>query len=183
MRYAIVLYLDEKSETRLCHLQEKMVQEGLSAVLPESQRWRPHLTLIKLGGVEDEPLLLDLLRRYAYERAPLGLRMESLGVFLDLREIFLAPAPTSALLKDHEDLYDRADRQQMSAERRYSPDCWTPHVTIVDGVARERLGRAVQIASENLELPMVARVISIGVLRISQDSSRIEKVREFDWGR
>ncbi|MCU0861380.1 MAG: 2'-5' RNA ligase family protein [Methanomassiliicoccales archaeon] len=183
MRHVVVLYLDEGSEGRMRQAQARLAKEGFATPSQAAPELRPHLTLVSLGGVEDEPTLMDIVRRYAYERAPLGLRLESLGVFPSSGVVFLAPAPSSALLKDHEELYDRADRQQLVADRRYAPDSWTPHCTIAAGLPRERLGRAVELVLEEVKLPMISMVGSVGILRVANDPVRIERVRDFEWGR
>jgi len=183
MHHVVLLYLDERSENSISRLQRSLDDAGLPTPLRDRPGLRPHLTLASYPMVLDEAVLMDIVRRYAWARAPLGLRFESLAVFPGTGVLFLSPAPSLALLKDHEDLYDMVDRLELPGDAHYTPDSWTPHCTLGKGMTVKQLGTALDLVLGQLALPIVAKARSIGVVRVGDEPKDVRLLNEFAWGK
>lgn len=184
MRHAVLLYLDEESEATIQKMQWTLDAAGLPTPMRHWPELKPHLTLASYLEVPHEATLIDLVRRYASNKPPLGMRFESLGIFLrPTIVVFLAPDPSLALLKDHEDLYDQVDRLELPVDRHYAPDSWTPHCTLAEGLKREQLSEAVGLLAKDVAFPLVARVRAVGVVRVEDEPVAIKRLAEFPWGK
>jgi 2'-5' RNA ligase len=184
MRHAVLLYLDEESEAAILGLQRALDAAGLPTPLRHWPELRPHITLASYLDVPHEATLIDLVRRYAWAKPPLGIRFESLGIFLRPSTVlFLSPDPSLALLKDHEDLYDQVDRLELPMDRHYAPDSWTPHCTISEGMRQEQLVEAVRIVAGEATFPLVARARAVGIIKVEDEPVAIKSLAEFPWGK
>lgn len=183
MRHVVILYMDEESEAVVSGLQRSLDAVGVATPLRCGPEQRPHITMASYLAVPNVADLVDLVRRYAWARAPLGIRFESLSVFPRTGVLFLAPAPSLGLLRDHEDLYDQVDRLELPADAHYAPDSWTPHCTLAEGLAKEQLGPSMDQVLRELKFPFVARARSVGVIKVDGEPPTVKSLAEFAWGK
>lgn len=127
MRYAIELIFDQATEESLTDLIDGLEGAGIAPTLLDFDD-RPHVTL----GVFESDNPTDLMRRLktlARTLSTVPLKFESVGFFQETGVVFLAPAPTRALLDLH-----RAVQKLLRPQLRKVP-CANADYYAVDNLA------------------------------------------------
>jgi 2'-5' RNA ligase len=152
MRYAIELVFDEATEAKVADLIVGLQGIGIFPTLFQYDE-RPHMTLA-IFEADDHKNLLKILKRISKKAGALPLKFESFGVFHKKGVLFLAPAPTQALLRFHRSLR-RSLRpflkdNRWEAAEYYRLDCLVFHCTLALGLKPQKLLKALQWAMEQL---------------------------------
>lgn len=87
MRYAIEMYFDTETETKIIDLAQKIAKNKLSTKFLE-WKTRPHVTLAIFNDV-DEDRCTELLEKFAREHKAYPAFLDSVGMFTDTKTIFL----------------------------------------------------------------------------------------------
>lgn len=132
--FAVVLYFDDFTEHRVRQAWESLDRSGVpSAGETYEEGYRPHITLAILSTPHPEQAAARL-------RAPLSnvsglpVSLTALGFFLtDKAPAFLSVAPTSRLLRLHDDVHSALGA--METWSYYRPGNWMPHCTLAMDVA------------------------------------------------
>jgi 2'-5' RNA ligase len=141
--YAVELTFDPIGEATVRVLRSALHAAGI----PPSPRLldaRPHISLAVLE-IDDAEALLAETAAFAVEIPPLSLDIAAVAGFAgDGGVLFLAPAPTEALLRWQRSLVERIAALPAEPEvwLHYRPDRWTPHCTLEVDVAVELLPAA-----------------------------------------
>lgn len=127
--FAVVLYFDEFTEHRVRQAWDALDQYGVpSAGATNEPDYRPHITLAMLDTAYPEQAVARLRLPLA-NVAGLPVSMTALGFFLTNRApAYLAVAPTSALLRLHDQVH--AALGGMDTWAYYRPGNWMPHCTL-----------------------------------------------------
>lgn len=128
MQYAIELYFDEKTESQLMELAQKIADEKISTKFLE-WKTRPHLTLACFNDVDEDDCrgkLKDFVTNYRVLPAYIG----SVGMFNDTRTIFVSPVMNRDMYQFQRELYECLQGFDASGWEWYCPDRWVPHCTI-----------------------------------------------------
>jgi 2'-5' RNA ligase len=126
--FAITLRLCDASAQSIRALWQTLADAGLSTDML-SLGYHPHITLAICPDDTPEPPLHDAAAHVARARGTLKLSLGALGVFATQPGVvFLAPAPTPALL----DLYASALEAlaDLPISAHYRRGAWMPHVTL-----------------------------------------------------
>ena len=75
------------------------------------------------------------------------------------------------------------DRLELHGNARYAPDHWTPHCTLGEGMTAEQLGTAFGLVLGHLTFPILAKVRSVGVVRVGDEPEDFRPLNEFAWGK
>lgn len=163
MPHAILLYFDPATQTAIRAVWKELTDTQIAPYLYESPN-RPHIKLAIFEGLE-LPEAETRLKALAAETPTIPLNFKQVGIFPNERPtVFLAPAPTSALL----DLQTRVDGalRDIGAYPPYDffrAGHWLPHCLLAMDLPPERLNDAVAVAAR-LALPMPGEAVAIGVI-------------------
>lgn len=128
MQYAIELYYDKETESKLFSLAQKIADEKLSTKFLE---WgtRPHLTLACFNDVDEEKCA-EKLKEFARQHRAVPAYIGSVGMFNDTKTIFVSPIMNRSMYQFHAELHAALKDFDESGWEWYCPDRWVPHCTV-----------------------------------------------------
>lgn len=129
MQYAIELYYDNETESKLFDLARKVAEANLSTKYLE-WKTRPHVTLACFNDVDEEKCI-ELLKRFAKSHKPTPANLESVAMFNDTKVIFIAPTMNHSMFELHKELHDCMEEFDKEGWHWYCPDDWVPHCAVV----------------------------------------------------
>jgi 2'-5' RNA ligase len=104
---------------------------------------RPHITLALFRTSEPEGVS-ELTASFAAQLAPFGVSLATVGQFPTSEGVvYLSPAPSLALARAHELLYDLLGPQRELVHTYYQPGAWHPHCTMAINVPAELINAVV----------------------------------------
>lgn len=132
--FAVVLYFDDFTEKRVRQAWEALDSYGVPSVgATHEATYRPHITLAMLNTAYPEQAAARL-RMPLSNVSGLPVSMTALGFFLTNKApAYLAVAPTSALMRLHENVHSALGA--METWPYYRPGNWMPHCTLAMDVA------------------------------------------------
>lgn len=160
MPYAITLRFDEATAPPVTAMWRGLAARGAS---DDAARlgYAPHITLAVLPDTADTARLLDAASDLARQAGPLDLSFPGVGFFPGTPAVmFLAPAPTRALLAWHDALLTRLAGETI--DPHYQPGHWVPHVTLAKDLTHPAAAFAVL---DPWPLPVAARLDRLEVVR------------------
>jgi hypothetical protein len=161
MTYAIELFFDVPSETRIFSLWDTFTKFGAPSMRSGDQR--PHISLA-VADVLDLPVTQGLLDRFARTFKPFQISMAALGFFTSAERVaFLAPKVTPELLALHEQFFVQFSSVAQGTWSHYAPALWIPHCTLTAGLPSEQLSSAFA-AVHSFGLPLDCMVVEIGLV-------------------
>jgi 2'-5' RNA ligase len=161
MTYAIELFFDAPSETRIFSLWDTFA--GFGAPSMRSGDQRPHVTLAVADSV-DLSATRQLLDSFALALKPFSISFAALGLFPSSERVaFLAPKNTPELLALHERFFFQFSSVAQSTWSHYAPASWIPHCTLTVGLATEQLSSAFD-AVHSFGLPLDCTAVEIGLV-------------------
>ncbi len=128
MQYAIELYYDRETESKLFDLAEKIAEEKISTRFLE-WKTRPHLTLACFNDI-NEAECIEKLKSFAQSHRVMPACIASVGMFNDTGTIFVSPVMNAGMYQFHRELHECLKGFDMSGWEWYCPDGWVPHCTI-----------------------------------------------------
>lgn len=166
MQYAIELYYDEKTESQLMNLAQKIADEKISTKFLE-WKTRPHLTLACFNDV-DERLMFEKLKDFAMSHKVLPAYLGSLGMFNDTKTIFVSPVMNQAMYQFQRELHESLTDFDASGWEWYDPDHWVPHCTIAltRDDEEDAFFRASDLLLHNFE-KICGEFTSVGLVKIT----------------
>ncbi len=170
MPYAIELYFDAASESRLYSLWDEFARFGESSM--RNVESRPHVSLAVAGAV-DLTATCDLLNQFGRSTKAFPMSLRSLGFFIFRGRIaYLAPKVTPELLALHERFFIEFSFVASGIWRYYEPAVWVPHCTVSVGLLPQNLASAFE-ACETFGLPLECHMVEIGL-----SESRFDPVKQ-----
>lgn len=128
MQYAIELYYDKETESKLFDLAEKIAEAKISTRFLE-WKTRPHLTLACFNDI-DEADCIEKLKAFAQGHAVMPAYIGSVGMFNDTKTIFVSPVMNAGMYQFQRELYECLKGFDTNGWEWYLPDGWVPHCTI-----------------------------------------------------
>lgn len=170
MPFALQLYFDERTETLIRAIWEKMAETGVSQRMAR-RAGRPHVALAVFDDV-DPGELAYLLRGLARDQAPFELRFESLGTYCSADGVlFLNPVVSPRFFLLHSTVFKLIHPMVVGLKDSCRPYRYVPHCTIAYGLDKETLARAVALFS-NRALPVVGQFNRIGLFDLATNEDR-----------
>lgn len=166
MQYAVELYFDQKTESAIFALANKIAQRGISRKFLEYNT-RPHLTLACFNDV-DESLGSQILQEFAKQHTKKPAYLGSVGMFPDSRTIFISPIMTKEMYDIQKDLHEAMRSFDTAGWEWYCPDRWAPHCTVA--LTKDDAGNAFFEASDLVlhEFQKLSGTfVSIGLVKIT----------------
>jgi hypothetical protein len=161
MTYAIELFFDVPSETRIYSLWDTFTKFGAPSMRSGDQR--PHISLAVADAV-DLPATQGLLNSFVRTLNPFPISMAALGFFTSAEQVaFLAPKVTPELLELHERFFVQFSSVAQGTWSHYAPASWIPHCTLTVGLISEQLSSAFA-AVHSFGLPLDCTVVEIGLV-------------------
>jgi 2'-5' RNA ligase len=163
MPYALELFFDPRSETRLRKLIGGLRQTRIGGtVLIDDVKARPHITLAVFDHA-DEQVMCNVVRELARATPSLPVILSSLGMFPGKESVlFLAPVLDEELLELQRKVHSRLNEFTQSPWKMYAPGRWVPHCTLALKLPLESVTRAIEILSEST-FPITADLVELGV--------------------
>lgn len=179
MRYAIEMYFDTETETKIMRLVQKIAENKLSTKFLE-WKTRPHVTLAVFNDV-DENRCTELLEKFAREHKAFPAFLDSVGMFNDTKTIFLSPTMTRSMYDLHGELYSAMKEFDSTGWEWYQPDGWVPHctITLTSEDKENAFFQASDLILHEFE-KMEGLYTSVGLVKITFP---IEELTVFDFGR
>lgn len=160
MPFAVELGFDEALAGEIVALQERLGTLGVGLNL-RGLGFAPHLSLATCADV-DEDESRKLLRELARDTSPFPVAFEAAGAFPpDGATIFLAPAPSLALLEVHRRFWGRFVAVATDPSDYYAPERWIPHCTVAREVPPAERARA--LLATVAAVPLRGRVVEVGL--------------------
>lgn len=141
MSYAVLLYFDSETETKLKALKDNLIFPGTN---PTHLAARPH---ISLAGFEkaDPAALTESLWEIAGRTPALSVYLSAVGAFpTDEGVVFIVPTVTTALLSLHHTLHRLLLGLKIACHPYYLPDTWVPHTTVTMNIPTSLVPAAVE---------------------------------------
>jgi 2'-5' RNA ligase len=165
MRYGVFFTFDDKTQTALQGLRERMVREvkGLPRV---AGKMGPHLTLAVFDD-NDHERVLEHFQKLAESLRPFNLTIHDIGFFPGRRKvIFAAPLPSPELQLCYECCHAAFKNAAMVPDYRDS-EKWHAHITLAKGISGRVFHNAKSCAETNWT-PMNAAVQKIGIVNVQK---------------
>ena len=159
MPYAVHLFFDENTETKINQIWKKLADTGIAPYLHQSAN-RPHITLAVYQQL-DPAACQTLLRSIAAEQPPLPLSFQYIGIFPTPGAVFAGPTVADTLLNLHRRTHETLQPISADPTPYYVPGQWVPHCTLAMELTPELLTPAVEISLE-LSLPLEGKITKIG---------------------
>lgn len=128
MKYAIEMYFDKETESKIMNLAQKVADNNLSTKFLE-WKTRPHVTMAVFDDI-DENKCIDLLKDFAKDVNIIPAFLDSVAMFNDKKVVFLNPTMTKSMYQLHADLHEKLKEIDAQSWKWYKPDGWVPHCTI-----------------------------------------------------
>ena len=160
MPIAVECYVDEEYSERVRRLWA-LLQSHLPAL-----GYRPHFSMAVFDEVDIETLR-PIVDEFSVEQKQFVVDVTSLGAFCtDPAVVFLAISKTKELIDLHAKFHAMVASRHLQPVSYYSPNKWTPHITLNQWLDYESLGRSVAVAAPLCEtLVGPAMVTEIGIIR------------------
>lgn len=170
MPYAIELYFDERTESLIKAIWEKMAEKGVSQRMAQ-RAVRPHVALAVFEDA-DPGELAYLLRGLAKEQALVEARFEVLGTYCSADGVlFLSPVVSPRFFLLHSNVLKTINPLVAGMKESFRPNRFVPHCTIAYGLEKENLIKAVALFS-NKALPVVGQYNRIGLFDLAANEDR-----------
>lgn len=128
MKYAIEMYFDKETESKIMNIAQKVADANLSTKFLE-WKTRPHVTMAVFNDV-DEDKCIELLNEFVKDVKAIPAFLDSVGMFNDTKVVFLSPTMTKDMYQLHADLYEKLKEFDTKGWEWYMPDGWVPHCTV-----------------------------------------------------
>lgn len=149
MDYAVVLYFDKESETKMQAMIDKVAEETGCDYM-KRVGIPPHVTVSALIS-EDENLLLDEMGRIAGVMKSGDVCFASIGVFNPL-VIFLAPVMNEYLQSTCKMVNESLLRYAKAGNKgNYLPNQWVPHAALAVKLSPEALKVAFEVVQSEFQ--------------------------------
>ncbi len=160
--YAVELYFDPESEQRILDLRRALIEQGYTA-LHDLLEFRPHVSLAVFNDAQPDSLN-NLVFDFSTAVASFEVRLSAVGTFPTAENvIFLAPAPSLALLDCHRRFHQRLAQTPLECWPYYLPGQWVPHCTVEINIPAERFAAALDFTRHHFQ-PFDGRFEAIGVI-------------------
>lgn len=166
MQYAIELYYDKETETKLRTLCQKVADANLSTKFLE-WKTRPHLTLACFNDVDEEKCIKQLTE-FAQTHQQMPAYIGSVGMFNDSRTIFASPIMNDSMYQFHRELHECLQEFDTTGYEWYCPNRWVPHCTLAltKDDAEDVFYKASDLILHEFE-KLSGSFISIGLVKIT----------------
>lgn len=166
MQYAIELYFDENTESKLFELARHVSENGIS---DGWIKWktRPHITLACFNDV-DEKLCVDKVKAFAKEHGRIPAYIGSVGMFTDTGVVFASPIMTSKMYALQRELHEQMNGFDTTGWEWYLPDRWVPHcgLAMTAGEPSENFYNAADLILHEFE-KLAGEYVSVGLVKIT----------------
>ena len=170
MPFAVELYFDERTESLIKAIYEKLAEKGVSDRLVK-RGTRPHVALAVFED-GDAGELAFWMRQLARDQAPVEARFEALGTYCSADGVlFLAPVVSPRFFLLHSTVIKGLNLHANGLKESCRPNRFVPHCTIAYGLEKETLSRAVNLFS-NRALPIVGQFNRIGLYDLALNEDR-----------
>ncbi len=160
--FAVVLYFDSATESRVKTLWESLYKEGVNPTLLTIGP-RPHISLAVFESV-DPAAIREELRTIAEDFSPLTVELSSVGTFAASEGVvFVAPVVTMDLIELHERFHRHLAELEIPSDERYKPGNWVPHCTAAIDVTDEQLPAAIEICRSS-DVFVAGQLTEIGLV-------------------
>ena len=170
MPFAVELYFDERTESLIKAIWEKLAEKGVSERMAHRAA-RPHVALAVFEDA-DPGELAYLLRSLAKDQSPLEVRFEVLGTYCSADGVlFLCPVVSPRFFLLHSAVLKLIHPLVSGMKETCRPNRFIPHCTIAYGLKKDTLSRAVALFS-NRALPLVGQYNRIGLFDLAASEDR-----------
>jgi 2'-5' RNA ligase len=168
--YAVELYFDERTESLIRAIWEKLAEKGVSDRLLKKAN-RPHVALAVFEDC-DPGELAHQIRLFSKEQSSLEARFEMLGTYCSADGVlFLCPVVSPRFFLLHSSIIRILNPLVGGLKDSCRPTRFVPHCTVAHGLDKDTLGKAVALFS-NKALPIVGQFTRIGLFDLSVQEDR-----------
>lgn len=161
MPYAIEMFFDPESESKIRFLQDSLASAGVAAAPDPASR--PHVSLTVCDSV-DIPAACHFLDQFAEATPSFPISLSSLGFFATVEPVaYLSPKVTPALLALHAEFSAAFAGISKGLWDHYSPARWMPHCTIATSIPAHGSPAILDIC-RSASLPLDCLVSAIGLV-------------------
>lgn len=170
MPFALELYFDERTESLIKAIWEKLAERGVSERMVKRAA-RPHVALAVFEDADPGELAFHL-RTMAKEQPPIEVRFEALGTYCSADGVlFLSPVVSPRFFLLHSTVLKLLNPLVSGMKESCKPNRYVPHCTIAYGLDKETLSKAIALFS-NKALPLVGLYNRIGLFDLGVDQDR-----------
>ncbi|KAL4334287.1 hypothetical protein GQ457_07G002010 [Hibiscus cannabinus] len=163
--FSIELYFDPALENQVLKAWNVLARRQISTQLIEMES-RPHISLFSTPFL-DPGKLESVVKSFASKQEPLPLSFSSIGAFPNENNLlFLAPAPTMALLQFQAQLSGAIKKEGIEIGEDFKLDSWIPFCPVAQQVPKARISEAFCVLRE-LKLPVSGYAMEIGLVEFS----------------
>ena len=148
--YWFIALFDSKTENVIKKLEDDIRHYLIPFHSEKIKNGRPHLTLGHYYELDKEEYI-RLIEAFYEPIACFDITFNTIGSFLNYSTLFLSPTITKELIDFHSNHYYFFDKFNGKANSLYLPDQWTPHCTIVNRLAPEKLTEAFNYSINNFQ--------------------------------
>ncbi|WP_454190935.1 2'-5' RNA ligase family protein [Paenibacillus sp. Marseille-Q7038] len=153
---------------------ERVVYHAVSKYAEEVQNRRPHITIAGYDSDVDIDQFISDFDCFYESKKQLSITMNSIGTFLNIGILFLAPVPSEELLTFHANHHRFFEKYRMNAESPYLPNNWVPHCTIANRLNDENLKEAMSYCTKRIE-SISAIIVEVSVTKAIYENNKCIK--------
>ncbi len=166
--YALVGFLDDKTEKYIEGLWDELSQNNISHYAKETLNLRPHITIADYDNLDKEEFIVSLNEFYE-AKSKVNVTFSALGTFLKTGILFLSPTITTTLVDFHHSHHEHF-QQYTNEDSLYIPNRWIPHCTIANRLTQEKLIEAFNYCSNKIDI-IDAKISEIALLEVKAEKN------------
>ncbi|KAE8723175.1 Peroxidase superfamily protein isoform 1 [Hibiscus syriacus] len=137
--FSIELYFDPALENQVVKAWNILARRQISTQLIEIES-RPHITLLSSPFL-DPARHESVVKSFVSKQEPLALSFSSIGTFPNEKNVlFLAPAPTMALLQFQVQLCEAIKKEGIEIGKEFKADDWILYCSVAQEVPKNKNG-------------------------------------------
>lgn len=172
--YAVVGYLDSKTETYFKDLWINLSDRNISKYGVEAKGKRPHITIADYDNLELKSFI-KLMDRFYEDKQKLDITLSILGTFINTGTLFIAPTLSGELLGFHKDHHNCFKLYNRNDDSLYLPGRWSPHCTIASRLNEDEMIEAFRYCKNKINrIPCKINQIALIELNLNDCGVAIE---------
>ena len=162
MGFAVELYFDAKTESKLLDLRQELVEEGVPKLL-HALGERPHVSLAVFSEIQLDSLV-EITKKFVDQLTQFEIQFSSVGAFTSPSNVlFCSPVPTKKLLDYHARFHQILNEQGLICSDYYLPSQWVPHSSVELEIPNDLFAKAFEIVRQNFK-PISGQFQEIGIV-------------------
>ncbi|GIP33938.1 2'-5' RNA ligase family protein [Paenibacillus sp. J2TS4] len=175
IRYAVELFVDDRTEQYVRGLWKGLEQKGITDDMASIQEIQPHLTVAVYNELDTERFQ-DEMAAFMQGTLALTVPVDIVGCFPASGTVFLGPTVTAGLLQLHQRFHNRFNELRSQAIPFYLPGRWNPHCTLATNLTSSQLGKTLDYCVGQFS-PFQAVLQQIGLVELTFEQQKCTRSR------